>query len=56
MANIGIGKERGDNATDREPFKVHWLDSAYQQTLLPNAPWHLVRHLLGVCISYRLCK
>jgi len=40
MANVD--KDR-DQPEIREPFKLHWLDSAYQQTLLPTTPWHEVR-------------
>lgn len=30
--------------TERSPFSVEWLNSCYQQTLLPDAPWHAVRY------------
>ncbi|XP_053375803.1 uncharacterized protein LOC123533294 isoform X1 [Mercenaria mercenaria] len=56
MASTGIGKERGDNPADREPFKVHWLDSAYQQTLLPNAPWHLIEDRISQVLAQRVEK
>ncbi len=25
------------------PFNIHWLDSSYQQTCLPNSPWRKVK-------------
>lgn len=56
MASTGIGKERGDNPTDREPFKLHWLDSGYQQTLLPNAPWHQIEDRISQVLAQRVEK
>lgn len=38
-----IGKMPGANEikpTDEQPFRLQWLNSCYQQTLLPDAPWH----------------
>ena len=32
-------------ATDEaHPFGLPWLDSCYQETLLPNGSWQKVRH------------
>lgn len=28
------------------PFKVKWLNDCYQQTLLPDAPWHMVKFII----------
>lgn len=25
------------------PFQIQWLDSSYQQTCLPDSPWHRVK-------------
>lgn len=25
------------------PFNIQWLDSSYQQTLLPDSPWQKVK-------------
>ncbi|XP_035828352.1 uncharacterized protein LOC101850990 [Aplysia californica] len=30
----------GEPQTDAKPFNQDWINSCYQQTLLPNAPWH----------------
>ena len=27
---------------DMNPFTLGWMNSSYQQTLLPDAPWHEV--------------
>ena len=34
-----INKPIGKGGDDYHPFSLPWLDSCYQQTLLPNAPW-----------------
>lgn len=41
---------------DFQPFQVLWLDSCYQQTLLPEAPWHKVRQWLPTVCMQILCN
>jgi len=28
------------------PFNIQWLDSSYQQTILPDSPWQKVKQRL----------
>ena len=30
------------------PFNIQWLDSSYQQTILPDSPWQKVKKGLFV--------
>jgi len=36
------GQPDNKDVTNYTPFTVKWLNSCYQQTLLPDAPWHVV--------------
>lgn len=56
MSTSAAGSVQDENPADREPFKVHWLDSAYQQTLLPNAPWHQIEDRIGQVLAQRVEK
>lgn len=42
--NMSSRGEDPAKKTERSPFSVEWLNSCYQQTLLPDAPWHGVRN------------
>lgn len=53
MLNV---KKEEENRTDQEPFKLKWLDSAYQQTLLPNAPWHVMEDRISQVLAQRVEK
>ena len=35
------------------PFKLLWMNSCYQQTLLPDAPWHkvIIDYYIPISIS-----
>ncbi|XP_052800410.1 uncharacterized protein LOC128231514 isoform X2 [Mya arenaria] len=48
--------ELRNSRADREPYKVQWLDSAYQQTLLPNAPWHQIEDRIAYIMAQRVEK
>ena len=32
-----------DKSFNHRPFDIQWLDSCYQQTLLPDSPWQKVK-------------
>ena len=34
--------EKDQFPTDARPFNKTWINSCYQETLLPGAPWHKV--------------
>ncbi|KAL5015854.1 hypothetical protein ScPMuIL_005443 [Solemya velum] len=38
------------------PFQVLWLDSCYQQTLLPDAPWHKLENEIEASLVQRVEK
>ncbi|KAL4223925.1 hypothetical protein ACF0H5_017387 [Mactra antiquata] len=56
MTNFTLNPERTEMPSEREPFNVHWLDSAYQQTLLPNAPWHQIEDRISQVLAQRVEK
>ena len=43
---------------DKRPFRMPWLDSCYQETLLPGSPWRKVklRSVSLQCGEYYSCK
>lgn len=36
-------KENQEHLFNYRPFDIQWLDSCYQQTLLPDSPWQKVQ-------------
>ncbi|XP_052270374.1 uncharacterized protein LOC127871467 isoform X3 [Dreissena polymorpha] len=53
MANIDQEREVRQ---DREPYQIQWLNSAYQQTLLPTAPWHQIEDRISFILAQRVEK
>ncbi|XP_056008915.1 uncharacterized protein LOC125662842 isoform X2 [Ostrea edulis] len=50
---------RGEDRTkksDRSPFSVDWLNSCYQQTLLPDAPWHGMEDKISQSLASKVEK
>lgn len=42
--------------TERSPFSVEWLNSCYQQTLLPDAPWHAMEGKIAQSLASKVEK
>ncbi|XP_046568194.1 LOW QUALITY PROTEIN: uncharacterized protein LOC124276591 [Haliotis rubra] len=42
--------------TDEQPFRLQWLNSCYQQTLLPDAPWHGIESKVAEVLAQRVEK
>lgn len=49
------GSAQGSLVTKPEdpanPFSMNWLDSCYQETLLPGAPWHQINKDLSDALA-----
>ncbi|CAL1547704.1 unnamed protein product [Lymnaea stagnalis] len=42
--------------TDQRPFNQLWINSCYQQTLLPNAPWHKLEEEISHSLAQKVEK
>ncbi|XP_078336716.1 uncharacterized protein LOC111135431 isoform X1 [Crassostrea virginica] len=50
---------RGENLgkkAEKSPFSVEWLNSCYQQTLLPDAPWHAMEAKVAQSLASKVEK
>ena len=51
--DVHRGKSLQKNNHENCPFGLAWLDSCYQQTLLPNGPWNeKVHRMLNYVMSF----
>ncbi|XP_060065450.1 uncharacterized protein LOC132545744 isoform X1 [Ylistrum balloti] len=41
---------------NQRPFSQDWLNSCYQQTLLPDAPWHKMEHKIALGLAKKVSK
>ncbi|KAL8583033.1 hypothetical protein ACOMHN_051197 [Nucella lapillus] len=48
------GASEAYQRTDQEPFSLPWVNSCYQQTLLPNAPWHKLEGHVAKALAGRV--
>ncbi|CAG2205966.1 unnamed protein product [Mytilus edulis] len=39
---------------EENPFKVLWMNSCYQQTLLPDAPWHKIEDKIAESLTLKV--
>lgn len=46
MTTNTIDYEKQISSAKYLPFNIQWLDSSYQQTCLPDSPWHKVISIL----------
>ncbi|XP_074641943.1 uncharacterized protein LOC141899489 [Tubulanus polymorphus] len=49
-----LNNKRRPQRTDKYPFATQWLDSCYQETLLPDKPWEKVRDKITVQFAEKL--
>ncbi|XP_069134826.1 uncharacterized protein [Argopecten irradians] len=54
----GLRVEYPDNPefAEQRPFSQDWLNSSYQQTLLPDAPWHKIEHKIAEALAKKVSK
>ncbi|XP_062597302.1 uncharacterized protein LOC134258744 isoform X2 [Saccostrea cucullata] len=53
---MSIHREDPSKKSDKNPFSVDWINSCYQQTLLPDAPWHAMEAKIAQSLASKVEK
>ncbi|XP_077865816.1 uncharacterized protein LOC144352813 [Saccoglossus kowalevskii] len=54
QSHYKVPPSRNDDISHYRPFGPQWMDTAVQETLLPDSPWHQVQDKINVALAKRV--